>query len=385
MQVHPLPIRANHVPWLDGLRGIAAFWVLAHHVHILVGMHAQPILSWGTLAVDLFMLLSGYLMTHHYLQRRDAEPWQSFRTIIKFWVRRFFRIAPLYYALLTVALLLGPYLGHCRAEIIALWPDATTPLDRYTDASPANIFLHLSFLFGVFPLYAFRTPLPDWSIGLEMQYYLVFPAVMLLIARFGAFLTGLTLVAVCLFAQWLLTDYFAQFAMPSFLPMKFSIFMIGMWAAIGRSVHNMTPFLLSAIGTAILASCLSGQSVSLTVFFVGMVVCFYYLMNDGSLPLPKKMAPLLQLCRKLLSGKFCEFLGNTSFGVYLLHLLVILPLLSGLIQLSTFALLPQIARFFLCLALAIPPVYGGAWLLYYALERPGIRAGKAFLKRLRVG
>lgn len=143
------------------------------------------------------------------------------------------------------------------------------------------------------------------------------------------------------------------------------------------------PFLLSAIGTAVLASRLSDQSASLTVFFISMIVGFYYLMNDGSLPLPKRTMVVLHVVRKLFSGKFCEFLGNTSYGVYLLHLLVILPMLGSLIQLSVFTHLPQTARFLLCLSLAIPPVYGGAWLLYNALERPGIRAGKSVLQRLR--
>jgi len=53
-----------HIGVLDGLRGFAAFWVLLSHVSILAGMPAVPVLSWGGSAVDLFMMISGFLMTH---------------------------------------------------------------------------------------------------------------------------------------------------------------------------------------------------------------------------------------------------------------------------------------------------------------------------------
>src|SRR3569832_20408 len=112
---------AEHLPWLDGLRGFAALWVLASHVQILSGMHAVPVLSWGGLAVDLFMLLSGFLMAHHYVLRREREPWEDRSTFLIFWLRRFFRIAPLYYVLLVIALGLGPWLGEAREMIAQVW------------------------------------------------------------------------------------------------------------------------------------------------------------------------------------------------------------------------------------------------------------------------
>ena len=128
----------SHVPWLDGLRGIAAFWVVVSHVQILTGLRYVAVLSWGDLAVDLFMILSGFLMANHYIQRRATEPWDQTRTAVRFWVRRFFRIAPLYYALLATAMLLGPTLGEYRTAISDVWTQAATPLDRYNNQTLAN-------------------------------------------------------------------------------------------------------------------------------------------------------------------------------------------------------------------------------------------------------
>ena len=225
---------ADHVPWLDGLRGIAALWVFVSHVQILSGMRYVPLISWGGLAVDLFMMLSGFLMAHHYLLRRAREPWEEPSTWVHFWTRRFFRIAPLYYLLLIVALALGPWLGEQRGAIAAAWPTTATPAARYADQSFGNLLAHMSFVFGALPDYAFRTALPDWSIGLEMQFYLVFPLLMLAVARFGAFTVGTVTVAACVAMRWLWPGYFHQFEMPAFLPLKMYVFFIGMGIALSR-------------------------------------------------------------------------------------------------------------------------------------------------------
>ncbi len=103
-------IQSDHVDCLDGLRGIASIWVFVGHAAILTGVRVWFIDSPG-LAVDLFITLSGFLMAFHYRHRREAEPWESPYTWSRFWIRRFFRIAPLFYALLIVAYFVGPILG----------------------------------------------------------------------------------------------------------------------------------------------------------------------------------------------------------------------------------------------------------------------------------
>ncbi|KAF1038909.1 MAG: hypothetical protein GAK35_03744 [Herbaspirillum frisingense] len=208
----PIPAgRQTHLPWLDGLRGIAALWVLASHVQILSGMRDIPVLSWGGIAVDLFMLLSGFLMAHNYFLRRRAEPWDAPRTFTMFWLRRFFRIAPLYYLLLIVAIAMGSMLAQDRSAIASVWPSTMTPLHRYLDGSLDNYLAHFSFAFGFLPDFAFRTALPDWSIGLEMQFYLVFPFLMLAFWRFGAFRGSIAALAVCGLMWFLFPAYFARF------------------------------------------------------------------------------------------------------------------------------------------------------------------------------
>src|SRR5438477_6188480 len=92
---HPSAERSR-VECLDGLRGIAALWVLLDHCLLLTG-YSLPVIDMPDLGVDHFMMLSGFLMVFHYHLRAQAEPWDAPHTWAKFWLRRFFRIAPLYY------------------------------------------------------------------------------------------------------------------------------------------------------------------------------------------------------------------------------------------------------------------------------------------------
>ncbi|TIW59552.1 MAG: acyltransferase, partial [Mesorhizobium sp.] len=106
----------SRVECLDGLRALAAMWVLVGHCLLLTGWRV-PVLGEPDLGVDLFIMLSGFLMVFHYQLRQDREPWQSPETWLKFWTRRYFRIAPLFYVMLFLALALGPYLYESRTVI----------------------------------------------------------------------------------------------------------------------------------------------------------------------------------------------------------------------------------------------------------------------------
>jgi peptidoglycan/LPS O-acetylase OafA/YrhL len=373
----------THIDWLDGLRGFASLWVLLSHVQILVGMEPIPVLSWGGLAVDLFMMLSGFLMAHHYLQRVDVEPWDRTSTALCFWARRFFRIAPLYYLLLLTALIIGPWLGEHRTSIAAVWPWTATAPERYTDQSVDNALMHVSFMFGAVPFYAFRTALPDWSIGLEMQFYLVFPLLMLLIAGIGPVRAGLAAIGACLALQWFFPDFFHGFQMPAFLPLKLYVFFIGIWLAMGRHHGTMRPLLLVALLVAgFWARRLQAEALARVV----MVIAMFYLMDESaSLPLSPSLRRYAERLRRLLASTAGRFFGETSYAVYLLHLTVVLPIAGTLARQPWYVREPAGIRFAICALATLAIVYPVSWLLYSIVERSGIQWGKRAVTLLRRG
>lgn len=374
--------RTTHLPALDGLRGIAALWVLLFHTQLLSGMSPVPLLSYGALAVDLFMLISGLLMTHHYLLRRASEPWESPKTWCIFWLRRFLRIAPLYYVLLALALILGPTLGDNREWLGLTWPQAGTELERYTDQSPANIVTHVTFLFGLLPGYSFKTPLPDWSIGLEMQFYAVFPFLMLLVLRLGLHRAMLAVVLASALLYLSFPVFFAQFELPSALPMKLYMFVSGILIAIGRHRDTLRRSLLMATAFAF-AVCVYAPSPE-SALRIGMIVAVFYLFHEGALPSHPALEGLLARIRRVLGSAPGHFLGEISYSVYLVHLLVLIPVAAYLLRYEWYVAGSGALRFGTCLLIALPVIYGLSALAHLLIEQPGIRYGKKLAVSLRM-
>src|SRR4051794_35159307 len=101
---HALP-ELSHVPELDGLRGIAVLMVMT--THSLAGIRGPlgAVFSVGWAGVDLFFVLSGFLITRILLASRSQEGrWR------RFYARRIRRILPLYAVVVLVAMVAGPLL-----------------------------------------------------------------------------------------------------------------------------------------------------------------------------------------------------------------------------------------------------------------------------------
>lgn len=363
-------------PELEGLRGFASLWVLLGHISLLVQWKI-PIVGSPKMGVDLFILLSGFLMAKNAIARQEKEPWTQFATIKKFWVRRFFRIAPLYYVLLVVALVSGPWFGEMRDLIAHYYPATATETSRYSDQSLTNILTHLSFTFGMLPQYGFNTVLPDWSIGLEMQYYLLFPFIMLTALRFGYVVTLLALMVLCAFARYVLPGYYESFPMPSLILIKLHIFIAGMFLAEAVRLSRIS-FVLLALLAPVASAVINIRMDKLQIAFEVLLiidmalVLWPYQANSF-------MEKFMQPPRLLLSNRISTWLGDVSYSVYLLHLLIVIPAIAVLLRDYQLAEMAGPPRFLLVAGVSLPLVYAVATLLYRFVEKPGIQIGKRAL------
>ena len=366
--------------WLgevEGLRGLAALWVFALHVGILCGTRL-PIVSNGAFGVDLFILISGFIMVHQFLQREDVEPWTAPTTIYRFWIRRFFRIAPLYYPLLVLGLGLSRVCGAARASIGAKFPHTLTDMARYSDQSITNLVSHLTFVFGFLPHFAFRTALPEWSIGLEMQFYAVFPLLMIVVLKFGyRVAVGLT-AALSMIGAFALPFYYHSFEMPSFLPLR--LYLFGMGMLIAARLHSTTGRILLLLIALPIAAHFTLPRVSLSIAFgeIALAIFFYFLAGNHHRVIRIVFDPV----RRLLSHRLMQQLGLLSYSLYLVHLLIVIPMSAFLLNQHWFLTLRPLLRFsvsFLINALVVLPL---AMLLYTFVEKSGIRVGKRLLNSL---
>ncbi|MBB3315014.1 peptidoglycan/LPS O-acetylase OafA/YrhL [Rhizobium sp. BK181] len=373
-------IESKRIGCLDGLRGLAALWVLLGHSLQLTGWHL-PILSSPDLGVDLFIMLSGFLMVFHYRLRETANRWEKPATWFGFWLKRFFRIAPLYYVMLCVALLLGPQLYQARMVIDTFLAHGPQLPERYLDDSLRNLLMHLSFLFGLHPAYAFRTALPDWSLGLEMQFYAVFPIAMLLLRK-TRWLPGAALIALVGFViAKAIQAAHIDFPMPSFLPLKMHVFLCGMLIANGLFVTPRQTVMNGLLAVILVMIPIGGD---MTTTKIGvrllLVVGFFALVHYHLLP--GLMGKLGDRVSSLMGNRFCHWLGELSFGVYLIHLLLLQPIAAFVIR-RFGAGISAPERFAIVVAALLPTAYVLAYLGFTRIEGPGQKLGRKVLERIR--
>jgi peptidoglycan/LPS O-acetylase OafA/YrhL len=166
---------AVYFPGLNGLRFFAALAVAVSHVELLKQVHGLPnaydnpaVYELGRLSVTFFFVLSGYLITYLLLvEKREAGD----VAVGRFYLRRILRIWPLYFLLVLVSFLVLPKLDAFQ-------------IPRLTDAIGANFKITFPlFLFFLPQLaLAIRDPVPfaepAWSIGVEEQFYLLWPVLM---------------------------------------------------------------------------------------------------------------------------------------------------------------------------------------------------------------
>jgi len=369
----------TRIECLDGLRGLAAFWVLAGHCVMLAGW-SLPVIDKPDLGVDLFMMLSGFLMAYHYQERADREPWAEPGTWWRFWLRRYFRIAPLYYTALVVVLALGPALFASRLLVDGFVGLPSPPAATYLDHGFKNIILHLGFLFGLLPDYSVRTALPDWSLGLEMQFYAVFPALMLLTRRVGWIVAvfGLAaLAAIITHASWHLA---IRYPMPAFLPLKIDIFLAGMLVA--RCCHaekeNISVYLALMLILALEPFQGEGSLERLAVREVMILFFFSLILNQR---LPKYPGLWARRMSTILSGNAFRWLGEVSYSTYLWHLPIALSVFAWITMKWGGGISP-FARFLSGFGLVAAITYPLSWLTFKFIEVPGQVLGRAILRRV---
>ena len=156
----------SHIPELDGIRAIAIWMVLVLHTFIPDEESGQALARWpkplllimghGWLGVDLFFVLSGFLITGILLDSRNSPHY-----IRNFYSRRVLRILPVYFVCLAVVLYF--YAGYSSYFLLSL--------------------LFMANMAGLFQIAIPHGPGVFWSLAVEEHFYLVWPWLVRLLSR----------------------------------------------------------------------------------------------------------------------------------------------------------------------------------------------------------
>ncbi|MFM1876175.1 MAG: hypothetical protein RL266_1912 [Bacteroidota bacterium] len=170
---------ATYFPNLNALRFIAASMVLIGHTEQIKGFHGYKcyfhqfpwLFQGGHLAVIFFFVLSGFLITHII----KAKLLENNFSVSNFYKKRIVRIWPLYYFIVVLGLYIIPqasFMAH-NSEFVDSLSQLNANQRGWSTAFFLIVLPNLSLFFGTFE-YIGHT----WSIGVEEQFYLIWPLLM---------------------------------------------------------------------------------------------------------------------------------------------------------------------------------------------------------------
>lgn len=286
MSAAPHPKRLGHI---EILRGVAVLLVLLYHLR-------APGLSFAYLGVDAFFVISGFLMALLYGRMAGRAD------ISDFYRRRLSRLLPAYYAALILAV--------AAAAILSL-PHEFADVGRYANWS-ALLAPNIGFWFdeSYFSSFSFRPILNFWTLGVELQFYLLFPLIAIGARRFPKTMFLLSLASFVLYLLlYAVSPKTAFFQAPP----RVWQFMIGFYIAgrAGRLPRGTgEAALLALVGTILAAPLLPVSPAVLAAAAAGLAGLYIL---AGLAPRTEASAP----------GRALVVLGRYSYSVYLVHFPVI--------------------------------------------------------------
>lgn len=317
------PSPRNHVAALDGLRAFAVASVIVFHgrpddlaASATFGERLfYQISSAGWVGVDLFFVLSGFLITGILLEAKGKP--HFFRN---FYIRRTLRIFPLYYAVLIVMLVVLPHVLDARDPGIQKALAHQTSLWTYT--SNLAVFANNGWLFNVGWMHLTHL----WSLAIEEQFYLLWPLfVFVLPKRWLAPTAVAAIIAAPILRGVMLEDAFSPKVVYSFTACRVDALAVGsLLAVLAKARPHWVPLLAKwltiggAIGLAIIIVVdhglpAYGPLVEILGFSL-LAALFGGVVLSATMPLPTTRA---------LAWKPLVVIGKYTYGIYLFHALLV--------------------------------------------------------------
>lgn len=293
----------SYRPDIDTLRAIAVLSVVAFHIE-------KNWLPGGFLGVDIFFVISGFLITM-IIHREMSQGIFSFKT---FYIRRIKRILPAFFAVLT-ATLIGGFLLFTKDDFFLLWKSALAALGFASN-------LYFAKGQGYFDPEQEEKPLLHiWSLSVEEQYYFIFPILLLLVVRKSWRVQFGFLIALCVLS--LAASFMPSSLDKYYLPhLRACEMLVGSLTAVWMQYQQQQKL---SIGKRYAAA---GTLFSVCILFVCL---FAYTEQTAYFPGPAALIPCLASAaliyfnhfdhplKKFFQWKITVAIGLISYSLYLWH------------------------------------------------------------------
>lgn len=300
----------RYLPALTGIRALAAFWVLLYHLHPALRLFfgsvpfVTPVIETGYQGVDLFFVLSGFIIAHHYADSLKNLSWLTYRDYM---VARIARIYPLHvFTLLTVVVMViyAPSFGFV----------INRPVDYNRFDFIRNLFLIQSWQFPAHVSWNHFA----WSISAEWFAYVfapVFVAIIWSVQR--------RIALIVLAGLFLMITPLAVALIGDIRPSAYAIFRIvgafGAGMVANRIYRKFQPTIdLSwiALGLLILSAWAQYHVIGVVDFLTvpfSVFLIFVLAQHQGRLA-------------RILSNRFFDYCGRISYSLYITQFIILMPM-----------------------------------------------------------
>jgi peptidoglycan/LPS O-acetylase OafA/YrhL len=368
---------SGRLVFIDGLRGIAVLLVVLFHSWIFTGATGasgwNP-LYYGYTGVHLFLVLSGFCVYWPFARGKSMS-------LKQYMERRLYRIAPPYFIAVALWTICAVIAGQFHL------PFPENPNAAINIGLARSLILHALFLHNLFPNHILALAGPFWSIGLEVQLYILMPILVVSGLRFGLWRAVLGAVICTMLVRFgvasLVDDslptemkYVTMYSVFG----RWGEFALGMWAAQltadGR-LRGSPRYLWTAIAAGLLIVACTytvavGKFAPLSDLLFG---CGYFaLILAGATSQERGIG-------KVLANRWLVSLGTISYSVYLIHQ----PPLRLFVYLASSHVHSPLLLFTIAVLVIVPIAVLIGYLFFRLVERHFLNSASAGRPKLESG
>ncbi len=371
--------------YIDALRGIAALSIFFYHIYGTIG----PLTNWAypikilperfiglaLAGIPLFFIISAFTL-YLSLEKKDGEKRKS----LKFYIRRFFRIAPLFYVLLIFVVLDS----LITQKGVPSWPD---------------ILANISFTFNLIPQYSISLFQGGWTVGVEMLFYLVLPLIFIKVNNIWRSI--LLFIGICWLSKEIRQLMGTIIGENIMISTNYDYYNFSHWAyifpvgiicyliykshlpRIKSQYRAPAAFCMLLLSFIILFVFIDNMPLAMTLYnLYEPLTRLTALLTMSPIAIVLLILSLSLTPNRFIVNRFTRFFGAISYSLYLIHPFIIEPLKPAYGYIYDHTIYSTDLSLILCVLLTLLIVTPVSLLTYHLIESPGIRLGKKVIAKI---
>lgn len=381
-------LEPKHFRYIDAVRGTAFLAVLTLHSAICVGdFPASSILKMGWYGVQLFFLASAITLCNSMAARSNAERYP----MLSFYIRRLFRIAPLFWLSMV-------FYWSLPSVMPDHWLEQWAP----NGVRPSYFVLTALFCHGWHP-YTFNSIVPGgWSIAVEMTFYLIFPLCFIHINSLRRSAAAVLIAIILTKCERHTAEYLHSHLFSGIDPGIYSFFST-FWFPSQIGVFAIGIFTYHFLKSQVARTLSENRFWANIVFLFALVALPGFIMGGGSSGISSLHEVALVLAAMIVAMSACQvplvvnpvicYIGKVSYSCYLVHFAA-LGLTLKFLKIHPAPQqpfnqpghsLPNFVSFLEIFGVCLLITVFAATITNHLVETPGIALGRRLLKRLNSG